>query len=79
MAIPIRPKKSIIVESVEDEDEEEESFSSMPKRMKRSVKEEASSARKRHSLTIEKKLEIIKRHDEGEAQKTLAEIYRVGR
>lgn len=37
------------------------------------------SARKRMSLTIEKKLEIIQRHAKGETQKALAESYKVGR
>lgn len=58
--------------------QQEESFKSTPKRIKQDVKD-ASSVKKRHSLTIEKKLEIIKRHEDGETQKDLAEVYGVGR
>lgn len=37
------------------------------------------SAKKRVSLTIEKKIEIIQRHEKGETQKALSQEYQVGR
>lgn len=41
--------------------------------------EPKSHVRKRVSLTIEKKLEIIERHENGESQKSLADKFNVGR
>lgn len=43
------------------------------------VTESKSLARKRTSLTIEKKLEIIQRHEKGETQRSLSLEYQVGR
>jgi DDE superfamily endonuclease/CENP-B N-terminal DNA-binding domain/Tc5 transposase DNA-binding domain len=43
------------------------------------VKLEAKNVKKRVSLTIEKKIEIIQRHEGGVSQKTLAQEYNVGR
>lgn len=63
-------------------DDEDETFAKSPKRAKRNksnISSVTTSARKRMSLTIEKKLEIIKRHEKGETQKKLAESYQVGR
>lgn len=39
----------------------------------------SSATKKRVSLTIEKKIEIIQRHEKGESQKSLSEEYHVGR
>lgn len=43
------------------------------------LKESKSAGKKRVSLTIEKKIEIIQRHEKGESQKSLAVQYNVGR
>ncbi|XP_070503737.1 jerky protein homolog-like [Chironomus tepperi] len=43
------------------------------------VKLEPKSAKKRVSLTIEKKIEIINRHEKGETQRSLAQEFNVGR
>ncbi|KAG5680584.1 hypothetical protein PVAND_010081 [Polypedilum vanderplanki] len=61
--------QSIEEEHLEEDETVEEIIQVEPK----------SSGKKRVSLTIEKKIEIIKRHENGETQKSLAEQFKVGR
>lgn len=48
-------------------------------RATKSSANKSSTTKKRVSLTIEKKIEIIQRHEKGESQKKLSEEYKIGR
>lgn len=66
--------QAIEEEHLEEDDAVEEIIEIDPNKSSSSA-----SSKKRVSLTIEKKIEIIRRHENGETQKSLAEQFKVGR